>query len=182
MNRPAINPIWPGINIAWLLLLCPPLPLDNPSADWIALGQLVAEHPHGYIDPYFESLLPPDPPTTVENAQSEYLLAVGSVYGSPALKAHCNQYLYDFTGKIRRRQFDSIIMEPGAFLSNAFFNLILKNYKITKVYQIRPYYMSFRDRLSFGLMTTDALFLTPRNLEKDHPATRLKAANAGHPQ
>jgi hypothetical protein len=139
--------------------------------DWIELRELAAKHPNGYIDPYFESLLPPGSPRFVENAQSEYSLMYGSVYGSPPLSAHCNECLYGFTEKIRGRRYDSFIVAPGVFLSNVFLNLIMENYEISGVYKIRPYYLSFRDRLSFGHKTAYALFLTPRKNEMARPAT-----------
>ncbi|MGA3006823.1 MAG: hypothetical protein ABSE59_02915 [Opitutaceae bacterium] len=83
MSRPASNLIWPCLNLAVLLWLRPPLPPVQTSADWIILGQLVAEHPRGYVDPYFEPLVPPGSSITVDNAQSEYSTAIGAARGSP---------------------------------------------------------------------------------------------------
>jgi hypothetical protein len=171
MNRPAMNPHWPCLNVALLLCLCPSIPRAEASPGWIALEQLIAQHPNGYIDPYFEPLRPRDSPVTIENAQCEYLLATGSTRGSPALSTHCNNFLHDFTDKIRARQFDRLIlMSGGAFVSSAFLPLIQENYEIKASCEVRPYFLSFRDRLSFGQATRSVLILSPRKDTKAGPA------------
>jgi hypothetical protein len=177
MNRPAMNPIWPCLNVALLLYLCPSIPTAETSQDWIALGQLIAKHPNGYIDPYFEPLRPRGSAVTIENAQCEYLLAVGSAHGSPELRAHCNDFIHGFADKIRTRQFDCLVLvSGGAFLSHAFLPLIMENYEITASCELRPYYLSFRDRRSFGKITRYALILAPRKADKPSPVARPKAA------
>jgi hypothetical protein len=162
MNRPALNPIWPCLNIALLLYLCPSLPLVEKSADWIAMGKLVAMHPHGYVDPYFESLLPSGRPTPVDNAQSEYLLALGYDHGPTALRARCAMDYNELEKKIREQQFDSFLLVPGFFLSQQYSDLIPENYEISGRFKIRPYYGSYSRRLLFGDEFGEALFLTPR--------------------
>jgi hypothetical protein len=176
MNRPAMNPIWPCLNVALLLCLCPSIPTAATSQDWIALGQLIAKHPNGYIDPYFEPLRPRGSPVTIENAQCEYLLAAGSAHGSPALSKHCNDFIHSFTDKIRARQFDCLVLvSGGAFLSSGFSTLIRGNYEIKASCELRPYYLSFRDRRSFGKVTRSALILTPRKNDKASPAAQPTA-------
>lgn len=162
MNRPAVNPIWPCLNTALLLLLCPSLPPAEASADWIAMGKLVAAHPNGYVDPYFESLLPAGRPAPVDNGQSEYLLMAGYAYGAPALRAHCASCYYDLEKKIRARRFDSLLLVPGYFLSQEYSDLILENYEVSGKFWVRPYFGSFSRRFLFGQTTGAALFLTPR--------------------
>jgi hypothetical protein len=171
MNRPAVNPIWPCLNIAALLYLCPSLPPVKTSADWIALGKLVAKHPNAYIDPYFESLLPPGRPVLIDNGLSEYLISMGYASGSPDLRAHCKGCFHDFKDKICERRFDSLVLAPGFFLSHALSNLIMENYEVSGTFTIQPYYGAFRNRLSFGHAGGPALFLTPRK-------TNLRLPNA----
>jgi hypothetical protein len=176
MSRPAMNPIWPCLNVALLLYLCPSIPPAEASPAWIGLGQLIAKHPNGYVAPYFEPLRPRGSPLTVENAQSENILAAGSVYGPPALSTHCNEFIHGLRDKIRARQFDCLVLvSGGAFLSHAFLPVILENYEIKASCDLRPYYLSFRDRLSFGEVTRPALILTPRKNDKASPAARPKA-------
>jgi hypothetical protein len=162
MNRPAMNPIWPCLNLALLLYLCPSFPSAATSSDWTAMGKLVATHPNGYVDPYFESLLPPGRPEPVDNAQSEYLLMAGYAYGSPALRARCASFYYDFEKEIRERKFDSFLLVPGFYISQQYSDLILENYEIAGTFKVRPYYGSFSRRFLFGRTSGPALFLTPR--------------------
>jgi hypothetical protein len=170
MSRPVINPLWLCMNVALLLWLRPPLPPAETSNDWAALGELIAKHPHGHVDPYFEPLIPPGSSVAIDNAQSEYALMIGRACGSPALITHCNEYLDDFAKRINERQFDSFIIIPGVFLSRPpFYSMIFANYEVSKACEIRPYYFSFRDRLSFGQKTVSVYFLTPLKTVKPPP-------------
>jgi hypothetical protein len=162
MSRSAMNPIWPCLNLALLLYFCPSLPPAETSSDWLAMGKLVAMHPHGYVDPYFESLLPPGRAAPIDNAQSEYLLMAGYTHGSPALRAHCASYYYALEKMIRERKFDSFLLVPGFFISQQYSDLILKNYEVSGKFWIHPYYGSFSRRLLFGHEVGQAFFLTPR--------------------
>jgi len=162
MNRPAANPIWPCLNISLLLLYCPSVPSAEASADWVALGKLAALHPDGYVDPYFESLLPPGSPVPADNAQSEYIIMMSYACGSPALRARCADCYYGLEKEIRERRFDSLFLVRGYFLSQQYADLIRENYEISGTFKIRPYFGSFSERRLFGHATGEALFLTPR--------------------
>jgi hypothetical protein len=159
-------------NLALLLVWRPPLPPGESSHEWRQLQAFIATKPRVYLDPYLQALRPdelgrPD----VANAQSDYLLGLaiagGDVGGaedkaemiarslagqSPTLRNFAQAYVIRDKRAFARAEYDAVLLTERIFYQEHVMPEIRRNYQITSVQQLYPYYFSFRDRTTFGLI------------------------------